>query len=58
MHEMYSESYEADEYALLQAGANANPDVKYEFYRKFFNIYPLAFLWPTHVLSVMSLTSR
>lgn len=36
MHELYLQKYEPEQYHLLKANQTINPEVKYEFFRKFF----------------------
>ena len=37
MHELYLEMHEPQEYARIREGGNGNPQVKYDFYREYFN---------------------
>ena len=39
MHEMYLEAHEPEVYALIKAGEEADPEVKYEYYRNYFNTH-------------------
>lgn len=39
MHEMYLEEHEPEVYASIKAGEEANPKVKYEYRRNYFNTH-------------------
>ena len=39
MHELYLEMYEPEEYAKMQTDGSCNPQVKYDYYREYFNTH-------------------